>query len=94
MNGKDARSDVVKMLENINLYTIKTDRFKTCHVEIIFRNNVVPEELTIRNVLFDTLLESNKEYFTKEEYNYILGSLYTKIGVSVKLVARKLNIEL
>ena len=45
-----------------NLYTIKTDRFKTCHVEIIFRNNVVPEELTIRNVLFDTLLESNKNY--------------------------------
>ena len=41
-----------------------------------------------------SLLESNKEYFTKEEYNYILGSLYTKIGVSVKLVARKLNIEL
>ena len=47
-----------------NLYTIKTDRFKTCHVEIIFRNNVVPEELTIRNVLFDTLLESNKNYQT------------------------------
>ena len=22
-----------------NIYTIKTDKFKTCHMEIIFRNN-------------------------------------------------------
>ena len=58
-----------------NLYTIKTDRFKTCHVEIIFRNNVVPEELTIRNVLFDTLLESNKNYQTNRLLNSILRKL-------------------
>ena len=59
-----------------NLYTIKTDRFKTCHVEIIFRNNVVPEELTIRNVLFDTLLESNKNYQTNRLLNIKLEELY------------------
>ena len=41
-----------------------------------------------------SLLEANKEYFTKEEYSYILGALYRKIGVAVKLVARNLNIEL
>ena len=52
-----------------NLYTIKTDRFKTCHVEIIFRNNVVPEELTIRNVLFDTLLESNNDLIVSPTLN-------------------------
>ena len=62
--------------ESYNLYTIKTDRFKTCHVEIIFRNNVVPEELTIRNVLFDTLLESNKNYQTNRLLNIKLEELY------------------
>lgn len=41
-----------------------------------------------------SLLELNKIYFTKEEYTYILEILYRKIGVSVKLVARNLNIEL
>ena len=28
-----------------NLHTIKTDRFKTCHVELMFRNNVNVEEM-------------------------------------------------
>ena len=23
-----------------NIYTIKTDKFKTCHMEIVFRNNI------------------------------------------------------
>ena len=52
-----------------NLHTIKTDKFKTCHVEIVFRNNVNVEELTIRNVLFDTLLEGSKNYETNRLLN-------------------------
>ena len=23
-----------------NIYTVKTDKFKTCHMEIVFRNNI------------------------------------------------------
>ena len=29
-----------------NIYTIKTDKFKTCHMEIIFRNNIKKEDVT------------------------------------------------
>ena len=41
-----------------------------------------------------TLLEANKEYFTKEEYTTILEKLYTKIGVSLKLISKKLELDI
>lgn len=74
-----------------NLYTIKTDKFKLCRMEIIFRNNAVKEDVTIRNVLFDMLVESNKDYPTRRElllreedlYNASLSSSSTKLGKGV-----------
>ena len=66
-----------------NLHTIKTDRFKTCHVELMFRNNVNVEELTIRNVLFDTLLEGSKNYETNRLLNLKLQDLYNASVYSV-----------
>ncbi len=66
-----------------NLHTIKTDRFKTCHVEIVFKNNVCVEELTIRNVLFDTLLEGSKNYETNRLLNLKLEDLYNASVYSV-----------
>lgn len=71
-----------------NLYTIKTERFKTCHIEIIFRNNLVPEDLTIRNILFDTLLESNKNYPTNRLLNIKLEDLY---NASIYTVTNKVG---
>lgn len=59
-----------------NLYTIKTERFKTCHIEVIFRNNVNVGELTIRNVLFDILVESCKKYSTNRLLKLRLEELY------------------
>lgn len=66
-----------------NLHTIKTDRFKTCHVEVVFRNNVNVEELTIRNVLFDTLLEGSKNYESNRLLNLKLENLYNASVYSV-----------
>lgn len=71
-----------------NLHTIKTDKFKTCHVEIVFRNNVNVEELTIRNVLFDTLLEGSKNYETNRLLNLKLEDLY---NASVYTVTSKVG---
>ena len=31
-----------------NLYTVKTDKFKTCHMEIVFRNNINKNDVTKR----------------------------------------------
>lgn len=74
-----------------NLYTIKTEKFKTCHIEIIFRNNVNVYELTIRNVLFDILIESTKKYKTnrllklrlEELYNACIYTTTTKTGEAI-----------
>lgn len=77
--------------KGFNLYTIKTEKFKICHIEIIFRNNVNVNELTIRNVLFDTLIESTKKYPTnrllkiriEELYNANIYTVTSKNGNSV-----------
>ena len=73
------------------LHTIKTDKFKLCHMEIIFRNNVIKEDITKRNILFDLLTESSKKYPTKRSltlkledlYNANLYSVTTKVGNAV-----------
>jgi len=65
------------------LHTIKTDKFKLCHMEIIFRNNLNTEEITMRNVLFDLLTESNKNYPTKRDLALKLEELYNAFYYSV-----------
>jgi hypothetical protein len=41
--------------ESYNLYTIKTDKFKTCHMEIIFYENFDSKLITPMNFLTDML---------------------------------------
>lgn len=59
-----------------NLHTIKTDKFKSCHVEIFFRNNVNVDDITKRNILFDVLFENNNEFRSKRLLNLKLEELY------------------
>ena len=42
-----------------NLHFIKTDKFKTITVKLVFRRLVQKEEITMRNVLADLLLRSS-----------------------------------
>lgn len=73
------------------LHTIKTDKFKLCHMEIIFRNNVVKDDITSRNILFDLLTEASKENPTKRSltlkledlYNTSLYSVTSKVGNAI-----------
>ncbi len=74
-----------------NLHLIKTDKFKTSHVEVIFRNNVLLEELTKRQFLSKILCESNNAYPTRRKlllkfedlYNANIYSFTSKVGGSV-----------
>lgn len=52
---------------SFNLHTIKTDRFKTIRMEIMFRNNIDPENIVKRTMLFELLLESSEYYKTKRD---------------------------
>lgn len=71
-----------------NLHTIKTDKFKLVHMEVIFRNVAVKEDITKRKFLFDLLTDLNKEYNSKRNlvlrledlYNASLYSVTSKVG--------------
>jgi len=67
----------------INLHTIKCDKFRQCHMEIIFRNEVVKEDLIKRSFLFEILTENNKNYQTRRDLVLHLEDLYNTYMYSV-----------
>lgn len=62
-----------------NIHTIKTDKFKTIKMDIIFRNNFDEKTSEIRSLLFEILTENNKEYNTKRKLNLKYESLYNAL---------------
>lgn len=75
----------------INLHAIKCNKFRQCHMEIIFRNEIVKEELIKRSFLFEMLTENNKNYKTRRElvlhleelYNTYLYSVTSRVGKTI-----------
>ena len=59
-----------------NIYTIKTDKFKTCHMEILFRNNITKDDITKRSLITEMLVESSKSYNTRRKMIVELENLY------------------
>lgn len=59
-----------------NLHTIKTNRFKTIRMEIMFRNNINPDNIVKRTMLFELLLESSKKYKSKRDLILKCEELY------------------
>ena len=59
-----------------NVHTIKTDRFKTIHMEIIFRKELIKEELPYYAFLIDMLMESSKNYPKKRNLIIKMEELY------------------
>ena len=59
-----------------NIHTIKTDRFKNIKMEIFFRNNIDPQNIHKRAMLFDVLVETSTKYPTKRDLTLALEELY------------------
>ena len=59
-----------------NLHLIKTDKFKSCHIEVIFHNNVNVKDITKRQMLTRMLNDSNKTYPTNRQMHLKLEDLY------------------
>ena len=55
-----------------NLHLIKTKKFKTITVRVVFSAPIIKEEITMRNVLSDILLQSTDKYSSKR--NMIIES--------------------
>lgn len=63
-------------MTSFNLHMIKTDRFKTVNVQIIFSDKIKKEDITKRNFLSDILTYSSKKYKTKKEISIASQDLY------------------
>lgn len=71
-----------------NIYTIKTDKFRNCQIEIMFRDKIKKEDITKRIFLCDLLCDSSYDYqdqksFYKQKeflYNTLLFSTTTRVG--------------
>ena len=68
-------------LGSFNLHMIKTNKFKTITMRVIFHSPIQKEEITKRNVLSDILLQSSKKYSSKrnmiiESENLYAADLY------------------
>lgn len=61
---------------SFNLYTIKTDKFKNCHMEIIFRNKILREEIMARKFLIEMMCYTTLNYPTQKELSIHLEDLY------------------
>lgn len=63
-------------LKTYNLHMIKTDRFKTINVQIIFSDKIRKEDITKRNFLSDMLTYSCQKYKTKKDISIASQDLY------------------
>lgn len=63
-------------LTTYNLHMIKTDRFKTVNVQIIFSDKIKKEDITKRNFLSDILTYSCFRYKTKKDISIASQDLY------------------
>ena len=61
---------------SFNLYTIKTDKFKTCEMLITFYNNIDKDNITKEIVLQELLSYSTKKYKNKKDLSTKLKDLY------------------
>lgn len=69
--------------DTYNIYTVKTDKFRTCHMEIIFRNNVNKEDITKRSLLTEMLVENSKNFPTRRKMMVELENLYNSFFYGV-----------
>ncbi len=61
---------------NYNIHFIKTDKYKTITIKINFKRKLIKEDVTIRNLLIDTLFSSSKKYPTKRLLEMVTENLY------------------
>ena len=65
-----------KDLGSYNLHMIKTKKFKTITVRVVFHTPIIKEEITMRNLVTDILIQSSKQYPTRRELTMKAEDLY------------------
>ena len=63
-------------LDSYDIYTIQTDKFKNCYIEVRFREDVRNINLSRRNLLAAAMQYTSLKYPTKREMIIALEELY------------------
>ena len=63
-------------LDSYDIYTIQTDKFKNCYLEIRFREDIRHVNLTRRHLLARAMQYTSLKYPTKREMTIALEELY------------------
>lgn len=79
--------------DSYKIHTIKTDKFKNCSMEVMFRNKIDEKKITENNMVVDLLMHSSKKYPKRRDVAIELENLYssflrgsiTRLGSSVIL---------
>lgn len=61
---------------SFNIYTINTDKFKNCHIEVVFRNKIQKDKIMIRKFLMELMSYTTKKYSTQRQFSIALEDLY------------------
>ena len=61
---------------SFNLYTVKTNRFKTCQMEIIFRDEANQKDVMLKTFLADIMSDCSLKYHTRKDIARYLEELY------------------
>ena len=61
---------------SFNLYTVKTNRFKTCQMEIIFKDEASRESAMLKTFLADLMTDGSERYASRKEVARTLEELY------------------
>ncbi len=59
-----------------NIYTVKTNHFKTVHMEILFRDEVCKEDMLTKTFLIDLMTDCSNKYHNRGEVVKKLEELY------------------
>lgn len=77
-----------------NLHMIKTDKFKTTNIEVIFEQDIKKEDITISNFLSSILTFTTKKYDTKLKYAKEMEKLYAaKLYTNSYRLGSNLNVD-
>ena len=74
---------ISKDFGSYKLHLIKTKKFKSVSIKVSFRRPIVKEDITMRNILAEILIESTKNYPSKKSLVIKSQELYsTNIHIS------------
>ena len=67
---------IKKDLGSFHLNMIQTDKFKTITIKVVFHTPIKKEEITLRNILTDIMLQSTEKYSSRRDLTIASENLY------------------